>query len=266
MKYALWVGMALLIAVATPAPSKAQASAEQETPYWYVSFYSVDWTRTDSLVKLWKMTEPVRALRKRNGEILEWLGLMHHTGNEQNVVMMTKYPSWKAMNASDSAMAQVFPDEAERARINDGFGWVFGGGGHQDVIYGESPGSIMPSADDTTQGALWYASFYEMPWARVDSLNKLNKMTAALSAEGVRTGALLGTIGLVHHTGVHHANVVTLNKYPSWEALERQNSWVSGAFETVEPDSARRAAIFSGYQYVFQGIPHYDVIYGQPTR
>lgn len=264
MKYFLLLGAAFLVAFSMPTPSTAQESAEEETPYWYVNYFTIDWTRTDSLIKLWTLTEPVRELRKKNGEILEWLGLMHNTGNEHNVVIMTKYPSWSAINADSKATETVFTNAAERARLNDGFNWVFGAAPHQDVIFRESPGSIMPSPEDSTEGAFWYATFDEIPWARVDSLRTLWETTAAVPAEAQRNGSILGTIGLFHHTGVHHANVVTLTKYPSWDALEAR-SW-GGALRTVEPDSSRRAELNSGFSFVFGETVHYDVIYTQPTK
>ena len=269
MKHFLLLSAACLVALGMPTPSTAQESTEQQTPYWYASYFSIDWTRTDSLTKLWKLTEPVRELQKENGEILEWLGLVHHTGNEQNVVVMTKYPSWKAINAQSDALESVFPNAAERARLNDGFNWVFGAAPHQDVIYRESPGAIMPSAEDPTEDTFWYAAYYEIPLVRTDSLNKLWAINADVAKEAKRNGSILGTVSLVHHTGVHHATVVTLTKYPSWEALEVQ-SW-NGAQQAVEPDSSRRAEINAGFTYVFQDegtglVPHYDVIYIQPTK
>lgn len=264
MKRALVLCIALITTTGLPTLATAQEADEQETPYWYVSYYSVDWSRTDSLTNLWERTAPVRALQKENGEILEWIGLIHQVGNEKNVVTMTKYPFWDAIDEQSDAFETVFPNAAERALLNDGFNWVYGSGAHQDVIYTESPGSVMPSPEDTTEGAFWYASFYEIPWARVDSLNTLWTTTADVPAEAQRNGSILGSIGLIHHTGVQPANVVTLTKYPSWEALE-DRSW-GEAFSTVEPDSVRRAELNDGYSYVYTGAPHYDVIYVQPTQ
>lgn len=243
---------------------QAQDADEADQPYWYVNFFTVDWNKADSLAKLWEITEPVRELQKENGEILAWMGLMHDTGNEQNVVIMTKYPSWSAMRAESDAFETVFSNAAERARLNDGFSWVYEGGAHQDVIYSESPGSVMPSPEDTTTGAYWYASFYEVPWARMDSLQTLWELTADVPAEAKRNGSILGAIGLVHHTGVQQANVVTLTKFPSWDAMESR-SW-GGAFRTVVPDDARRSELNAGFGHVYSDAPHYDVIYVQPGQ
>jgi hypothetical protein len=243
--------------------SKAQDAAEESQPYWYVSYYTVDWSKTDSLTKLWEMTKPVRERAKQDGEILEWIGLIHDTGNEHNVVMMTKYPSWSAMRAPNEAFQEVFPNAAERARIGEGYNWVFGAGAHQDGIYTESPGSLLPSSDDDAEGAYWYATFYDIPFSRVDSLQALWEATAEVPAEAHRNGSILGTLGLVHHSGMG-ISVITMSKFPSWDALE-DRSW-GGAFRAVMPDDERRAELNAGFGYVFQGAPHYDVIYVQPTR
>ncbi len=247
----------LLLAMLAPC---ATAQDDGDQAYWYVSYYTVDWPKVDSLTKLWKMTEPVRAQAKADGEMLAWIGLVHHTGNEHNVVSMTKYPSWSAMNASSEAMRKVFTNANERARINEGYGYVFAGAPHQDVIYSESPGSIVPSLDEE---GFWYASFYDMPWPQVDSLRTLWQETADVPAEAIKNGSIVGNLGLVHHTG-GGASVVVLTKFPTWDALEAR-SW-NGAFRTVVPDEARRNALNAGFRFAYREVPHYDVIYGQPVR
>ena len=66
--------------------TNASAQNEKETPYWYVSNYKVNWAKVDSLQGLvTKYTVPIVAQAKKNGTILDYHFLIHHTGNTNNV-------------------------------------------------------------------------------------------------------------------------------------------------------------------------------------
>lgn len=243
--------------------SVAQDEAEAPTPYWYVSYYEIDWAKTDSLFKLWEKTQPVRDLQVERGEMLAWIPLVHHSGQEHNVVMMTKYPSWAAMNADSDAFRTVFTDSTERSMINSGFNWVFGDGAHDDVIYGELPGAILPDPQAEAEG-YWYASYYEMPFGKIDSLNTMMGMLAAdVNQEAVNNGSITGTLSLVHHTG-KGPTLVQMSRYSTWDALENRSN--NGALAKVVPDESKRQEYIRSFQYIYQGAPHYDAIYAQPIN
>jgi len=244
-----------------PATTVAQSSDGDDRAYWQISYYNIDFTKMDSLESLWILNEPVVALRKERGEILESINLIHQQGNEHNVMQMTKFPSWSAINASSDAYRTYWADDDERAGMNDGFAYIYGAGAHQDGIYFERPGSIMPSSDDA-EGAYWYASYYKIDQTKMQGLNQLWRATADVSAEAVHNGSILGRLILVHHTGVLSSNVIFLTKYPSWDALEYRG--LGDAARTVEPDSLQRVANGAGFQRAFENNDHYDVIYRDP--
>jgi hypothetical protein len=64
---------------------------------------------------------------------------------------------------------------------------------------------------------------------------------------------------LVHHTGDEY-NIVIMTLFPSWEAIGEGARW-SEVFEALEPDAERRAEVNDGFDWVFQGAKHYDIIY-----
>jgi hypothetical protein len=129
-------GLGLLFGVATQA-SAQEGDAEQ--PYVYSSYWKIPWDRVDSLTKLNKLY-PVVAKAKELGTIVNRVWLVHHTGNEYNVVISTVFSSWEAMGQG-ARIGQAFralePDSLRRAEINAGYGWVFDPAvtSHYDIIY-----------------------------------------------------------------------------------------------------------------------------------
>ena len=257
--------LALLITIGLPDSSQAQLTSDAPQQYWYAVFTSIDQSKIESMVDFWKQTSAVQELRKQNGEILDSHGFIHHTGNEHNVVELTKYTSWNAINDIATRIVSIeaaLPDSTERAEMMEDLNSILGTGRHEDVIYIEGAGSKISASGARSEDTFWYASFYEVPWARVDSLAKLWELTSQVTDEAINNGSILGRLRLIHHTGAQAANIVELQQYPSWEALELRS--FGGAQRTVIPDSTQRAAINSGYGYVFEGIPHYDAIYVEP--
>ena len=120
----------------------AQEEPKADTPYWYVSSYKITWEKADSLKKLVKKyTIPTLVEVKKSGGLLDYKVLIHHTGNEYNVITMSKYPSWEAIDKSAgwSAAAKIVqPDDAKRKKVNAAFNWVFEGSVHVDNIYSEA--------------------------------------------------------------------------------------------------------------------------------
>jgi len=120
----------------------AQEEETKETPYWYVGSFRVPWAKVDSLQKLVKeYTIPVVAEAKKRGTILDYHLLIHHTGGEYNVVIMTKFPSWAAIDEGAGFRA-VFEtielDKAKRDSVRASFNWVFESATHKDNIYREA--------------------------------------------------------------------------------------------------------------------------------
>lgn len=132
----LWsVAVAMLFGV----PTMAAAQDDEANPYWYVTAYSVPWSKVDSLGKLIDKDEPLVQAAIERGHMLESKVLIHHTGNEWNVVFMTKYPNWAAIDA-DPGLADIaeemWGEEARQAR-GAAYGEIFGDGAHRDYIYNE---------------------------------------------------------------------------------------------------------------------------------
>ena len=120
----------------------AQDKEKEDTPYWYVSFFKVDYAKIDSLQTLIKeYTNPIVAEAKKTGPLLDFKILIHHTGDEYNVVTMEKYPSWSAIDESSgrsAAFKKIQPDKDKRKEINDAFNWIFAPYIHYDGIYTEA--------------------------------------------------------------------------------------------------------------------------------
>ena len=111
------------------------------------------------------------------------------------------------------------------------------------------------------QAPYWYTSYYKIPWAKVDSLRKIDAIySGRMVEEAKRRGNVLDYKVLVHHTGGDY-NVVIMTKYPSWQAIETGAGW-GQIFEVVEPDSARRSAVNEAMQWIYENADfHRDEIY-----
>jgi len=103
-----------------------------------------------------------------------------------------------------------------------------------------------------------YASFYKVPWERVDSLTALQKLYP-WAEKAVEMGHILDFKMLVHHTGDEY-NIVVMTFFPSWEAID-EGAWWGDVFEALEPDAERRAEVNDGFNWVLGGFKHYDNIY-----
>jgi hypothetical protein len=116
------------------------AQQQQPTAYWYVTQYQIDFRRTDSLSKLIKAFTPAREELKRSGNLLEERWLLHHTGNEWNVLHIRKFPSWAAMNdegAAIAALRKAVPDSVRRDAMIRAGQELFQANAHRDGIYVE---------------------------------------------------------------------------------------------------------------------------------
>jgi hypothetical protein len=123
---------AVVLSLITPTIGAAQS-------YITTTAHRVPFDRIDSLRKLLKETKPVLVEAKRRGGILDDVWLVHAWGGEYNVMEMTTWKSWAAIEDTtlgfDAASKKVYPDSVARKKINDRFNWVFQGVPHVDNIY-----------------------------------------------------------------------------------------------------------------------------------
>ena len=129
----------ILLVLFIPALLIAQEEEKKDVPYWYVMSCKIPWERIDSLKNMVKQYNvPIVAEQKKSGKILDYNFLIHHTGDEYNVVIMIKFPSWDAINDGTgfgAAYEIVVPDKEERDRVDEGWLWAFDGFQHIDNIY-----------------------------------------------------------------------------------------------------------------------------------
>lgn len=123
-----------------------------------------------------------------------------------------------------------------------------------------------PALYDTTGTAWVYASYYRVPFSRVDSLLKLQRFRPAWRDRAVAMGCFLDTGLLIHHTGNEY-NVVVSTTYASFRDIgpgAPRAGCAGEAWRAVVPDSAMRAAISAGNRWVYENVAHYDQIFWLP--
>jgi hypothetical protein len=120
-------------------PTMAAAQDGDDDAYWYVSMFSIPWAKVDSLGKLIDKDSPLVEAAIERGNIVEGKVLIHHTGNEWNVVFMTKYANWAAIDADPglAGIAEEMWGEEARAARGEAYGEIFGDNAHRDYIYTE---------------------------------------------------------------------------------------------------------------------------------
>lgn len=129
-----------------------------------------------------------------------------------------------------------------------------------------APAQEARSLFDTTGTAWVYASYFRVPWPRVDSLLKLERFRSAFRERGQQLGCFLDTQLLIHQTGNEY-NVVQSTTYASFRNIgpgSGTGACTNRAFREVVPDSTQRAAIQAGNNWVYGDAAHYDVIYWVP--
>jgi hypothetical protein len=123
---------AILLFLLTPSIAAGQT-------YVTIAEHRVPFERVDTLQQLLKESRPVVAEAKRAGGIIDDVWLIHRWAGEYNVVNITTYKSWAAIEDTTlglgAAQRKVFPHSAARKKINDRFTWVFKGVSHRDNIY-----------------------------------------------------------------------------------------------------------------------------------
>ena len=130
----------LLLAMPTDVRAQDGDETEEAEPAWiYMSSWKIPFSRVDSLSKLVKLY-PIPEKAIENGALLDYHMIVHHTGNEYNMVIVSVYESWESMgegNGFGAAFRELEPDEDRRAEFNAGLQWVFSDAEHVDNIYRE---------------------------------------------------------------------------------------------------------------------------------
>lgn len=142
------IGILLAIGISASPPLHGQDTGERRGLYdasgrlVYVSYLKVPWARVDSLIQLESVYNAVTEKGIELGCYDDREFLIHQTGSEYNVVYKTYYKKWSWPFANDGCGARAYraavPDSVQRAAINAGNQWVFGGDmEHRDEIYWE---------------------------------------------------------------------------------------------------------------------------------
>lgn len=141
MKRGALIAAALAATVGLSSTATAQEAQEEEPAYWYVSHYRVSWDKIDSLMSFVQNDEELVREGISRGNFLEGKVLVHHTGDEWNVVFMTKYPSWEAIDADPGLgpLAEEMWGADRRQARGDALEYLTQevGGAHRDYIYQE---------------------------------------------------------------------------------------------------------------------------------
>lgn len=144
LRWPLSIAIALVLCTTQGLVAQQMEQEEEQQAYWHVQLYQIPWERVDSLQSLTEQyTDQVVAGAKEAGSILDFKLLIHNMGDEYNVVEMTKYPSWAAIQEGRGfgPVAEELWDEEQREAIMDGFAWVYEGNpAHKDYIYTEATG------------------------------------------------------------------------------------------------------------------------------
>ena len=143
MKTILRIGIVVVLLCLIAFPIQAQDKEKKETPYWYVSHFKIPWAKIDSLYKFEKEYTPaIVEEAKKQGTILDYKMLLHHTGDEYNVVVMTKLPSWCSIEGTawgwwTATYKTIEKDKKKIEKVLKARNWMFDGLIHKDLIYGE---------------------------------------------------------------------------------------------------------------------------------
>lgn len=113
-----------------------------------------------------------------------------------------------------------------------------------------------------TSGRYVYASYFQIPWSRVDSLIQINTHWNTVTEKGREIGCYLDREFLIHQTGDEY-NVVFKTYYKDWASINAGCN--NRDLRAAVPDSLERAALNAGGQWVFDGASaHRDIIYWEP--
>ena len=120
-------------------PNLAMAKAK---PHYEITQFHVDRVKIDSLKVLENQYyTKIISEAKRLGLIIDSVLLIMKVGdNEYNVVEVTKYPSWSAIDefSWDKVFKSIEPNKKKRDYVNDAYRWFFEGKYRKSAIYYEA--------------------------------------------------------------------------------------------------------------------------------
>ena len=116
-------------------------------------------------------------------------------------------------------------------------------------------------AQDKDNNVHWEIVQYHVDRAKIDSLKTLEETYyTKIVAEAKRLGFLIDSAMLIMKFGDAEYNVVEVNQYPSWAAIDKNLGWEK-AFKSVEPDKKKRDEIHDAYRWLFEGKDRKSAIY-----
>ena len=131
------------------------------------------------------------------------------------------------------------------------------------LILAASP-TLLRAQDSADANAYWYV----MTW-RLDSFDKLDSLrtqvdryqSRIIEANRQQNRAVQDEKVLFHHTGDAGAfNVIIMQKYASWDAIDEEGLASDEILETVIADETERQQFRDTQDWMFQGGQHSDHI------
>ncbi|MFC1527186.1 hypothetical protein ACFL5D_00380 [Candidatus Neomarinimicrobiota bacterium] len=123
-------------------PNSMIAQNKDNAIHYEIVQYHVDRAKIDSLKVLENQYyTKIISEAKRSGLIIDSVLLIMKVGdNEYNVVEVTKYPSWSAIDGFswDDAFKSVEPDKKKRDAVDEAYEWFFEGKDRISAIYYEA--------------------------------------------------------------------------------------------------------------------------------
>jgi regulatory protein YycH of two-component signal transduction system YycFG len=121
------------------------------------------------------------------------------------------------------------------------------------------PSLIM--AQDKGNTVHWEIVQYQVDRAKIDSLKILEETYyTKIVAEAKRLGIIIDSAMLIMKFGDNEYNVVEVNTYPSWAAIDENFGWEK-AFKTIEPNEKKRDKVREAYKWIFEGKSRKSAIY-----
>ena len=114
----------------------------QDRPHYEITQFHVDRVKIDSLKVLENQYyTKIISEAKRLGLIIDSVLLIMKVGDQEyNVVEVTEYPSWSAIDefSWDKVFRSIEPDKKTRDAVNDAYRWFFEGKYRKTAIYYEA--------------------------------------------------------------------------------------------------------------------------------
>lgn len=123
-------------------PSLVMAQDKGNTAHWEIVQYHADRAKIDSLKVLENQYyTKIVAEAKRSGLVIDSVLLIMKVGNNEfNILEVTKYPSWSAIDefSWETAFKSIEPNKKIRDEVNKAYKWFFEGKDRISAIYYEA--------------------------------------------------------------------------------------------------------------------------------